>query len=163
MIIYRRFKENVFNFNFFSILTVVFGLLIECFSNVESLLFDKSTCMKLNYLSVMFEDFFSFKQILFGTGLLLIDFGSDIGNLAIAEFTYFEVFRYFGFLGGITLFSIIIYLCLRLSSDIKLWLYGSGVVGYLAIFFFSPYVWSITGLLLLVIPLATLFDRKRNC
>ncbi len=119
--------------------------------------------MKLNYLSVMFEDFFSFKQILFGTGLLLIDFGSDIGNLAIAEFTYFEVFRYFGFLGGITLFSIIIYLCLRLSSDIKLWLYGSGVVGYLAIFFFSPYVWSITGLLLLVIPLATLFDRKRNC
>lgn len=148
---------------FFAILPVVFGCLVVSFLNLESLLFDNSTNMKLQYPSVMFDDFVSLKKILFGTGPLLIDFGPNIGNLAIVELTYFELFRYFGLLGSIILLSVIIYLCLRLRSDRKLWLYGSGVVGYLAMCFFNPYVWGLTGLPLLAIPLALSFDRNRNC
>lgn len=140
---------------------IVIGLVV--FPNLESLIFDASTSTKISYLEAFKEQFGSVISVLVGTGPLMVNWGSNIGSFDIIELTYFEMFRYFGILGAITIFVIFLYLCLRLRRSSEMWLYGSGVVGYLGMSFVNPYVWGLTGLPLLALPLALSYNRKRSC
>lgn len=139
---------------FFLVMTLLLYFLFD-----GDLVLDNSTRLKLSYLPVFWSQFHDLQTVLFGSGPIYVDWGEQAGTHRVIELSYFELLRYFGFVGvfflGVVL--VIYYLNLRPYLTPQ---QVHGTLIYLGIIFVNPYLWGIIGLPLLAMYLSVRYHDR---
>lgn len=128
----------------FLLLILISSLFIGFNFEVFSYFIDSSTSTKFIYYKQYLNVFQNIFDVLFGTGPLPF-YWEDVGPRSFIELTYLEIFRYFGIIGAVLILFFFTIVIKNMGTFRENKTQFIGLIAYLFIISFNPYVWGLTG------------------